>query len=363
MLRLCVSRAHTLTRITTISQKAPTHAAQRTRGMATQLEQVRIIVVGPRTGEDSFSELRSLPSNATIVAHGATLEELREAGDDALASANVVLNSVTTRGMMTDVLALAPNVRFVQSHFAGVEHLLVPELVNSDIQVSNAKGLYASPLAEFALMGCSYFAKDLPRLLRQKGEKKWEKYYVEDLRDKTMGIIGYGGIGRACGVLAKGYGMRVLAQRRHPERCEGDSVPDEVFGANQIEEVMAQSDYIVAAVPLAPDTLKLIGRKEFAAAKEGSVFINVGRGAVVDEEALVEALQTRLKGAALDVFAVEPLPQSSPLWTMDNVLISPHSADMTPGFLHKAVRLFVENVNRLLRGEELLNLVDKQLGY
>lgn len=126
---------------------------------------------------------------------------------------------------------------------------------------------------------------------------------------------------------------------------------------------MAQSDYIVAAVPLAPDTSKLIGRKEFAAAKEGSVFINVGRGAVVDEEALVDVLRTRLKGAALDVFAVEPLPASSPLWTMDNVLISPHSADMTAGFLHKAVRLFVDNVNRLLRGEELLNLVDKRLGY
>lgn len=102
----------------------------------------------------------------------------------------IILNSVTTRGMMTDILAKARNVKFVQSHFAGVEHLLVPELVNSDIQVSNAKGLYASPLAEFAIMGCTYFAKDLPRLLRQKADKRWEKYMVQELRGATMGIIG-----------------------------------------------------------------------------------------------------------------------------------------------------------------------------
>ena len=177
-------------------------------------------------------------------------------------------------------------------------------------------------------------------------------------------LIRYGGIGRACGVLAKSYGMKVLAQRRRPELCTGDDVPDAVFGASQIAEVMSQSDYIVAAAPLAPGTLKMIGRNEFAAAKQGSVFINVGRGAIVDEEALIEALQSsKLHGAALDVFAVEPLAASSPLWTMPNVLISPHSADMTVGFLHKAVRLFVENVGRLSHGQPLLNLVDKKLGY
>jgi phosphoglycerate dehydrogenase-like enzyme len=142
-----------------------------------------------------------------------------------------------------------------------------------------------------------------------------------------------------------------------------DTVPDAMYSQDQLPEMMAQCDYIVIAAPLTPETRHMVGVKEFAAAKEGSVVINVGRGAVVDEEALIEALRTKLKGAALDVFTVEPLDPASPLWTMENVLISPHTADVTRGFVNRSMKLFVENVPRFINGEPLVNIVDKQLGY
>lgn len=157
--------------------------------------------------------------------------------------------------------------------------------------------------------------------------------------------------------------MRILAQRRRPELSSQDPVPDAMYSQAQLSELIAESDYIVVAAPLTAETKKMIGAQELAAAKEGAVFINVGRGAVVDEEALIEALRTKLKGAALDVVTVEPLDPSSPLWTMENVLISPHTADVTRGFINRSIKLFVENVGRFLNNTALENIVDKQLGY
>lgn len=176
-------------------------------------------------------------------------------------------------------------------------------------------------------------------------------------------MCSYGAIGRQCAVVGKALGMRILAQRRRPEMSSDDSIPDAMYSQDQLPEMMAQCDYVVIAAPLTPETRHMVGAKEFAAAKEGSVLINVGRGAVVDEEALIEALRTKLKGAALDVVTVEPLDPASPLWTMENVLISPHTADVTRGFINRSMKLFVENVPRFISSEPLANIVDKQLGY
>jgi hypothetical protein len=180
------------------------------------------------------------------------------------------------------------------------------------------------------MMACSYYAKDLPRLMKQKQAQNWEKYDVEELRGKTLGVVGYGDIGRATAKLANAYGMRVVALRRHPEISVNDPLCDKVLGTGKaaLNELMAESDYVVCSAPSTISTRGMVNEDAFAAAKEGMVFINLGRGPVVDEKAMVKALKSgQLKGAALDVFAEEPLPKGHDLWGLDNVLISPHNMD------------------------------------
>ena len=191
------------------------------------------------------------------------------------------------------------------------------------------------------MMACSYFAKDLPRMLKNKKNKSWDNYDIEELRGKTMGIIGYGDIGRACAKMASVYGMRIVALRRHPNLSQKDPLCDRVYGTDKesLNQLMAESDYIVCAAPATPETIGMISAEALGHAKSTAVFINVGRGPIVDEEALIRCLQDgKLKGAGLDVFAVEPLPEDSPLWEMDNVLPSPHNMDKTKvGFRNGAV--------------------------
>jgi phosphoglycerate dehydrogenase-like enzyme len=172
-------------------------------------------------------------------------------------------------------------------------------------------------------------------------------------------------IGYHCARAAKFFGMTVLAVRRRPELSEGDEVIDECFGTDDIPTVMSESDYVVVATPLTKSTVGLIGKKELAVAKEGQVLINISRGAVMDEEALIEALQSgeRIKGAALDVFCTEPLPKSSPFWNVPNLLLSPHNADMTVSFRHQSIKHFTLNCHRFVGGEELESIVDKECGY
>eukprot|EP01041_Mallomonas_annulata_P016582 gene16582-34541_t len=231
--------------------------------------------------------------------------------------------------------------------------------------MTNAKGIFSSSLAEYVMGVCTYFSKDFPRLMRQKNEHKWEKYCVTELRGQTMGILGYGDIGKACAILAKAYGMRVIAMRRRPEMSAEDPLIDEIFGPEGIESVMSLSDYVVVVAALTADTKGMVDSKALAAAKPGQILINIGRGPLIDEEALVTALQdgSRLRGAALDVFCVEPLPESSPFWDIPNVLISPHNADMTTDFRHKSVKFFTENCGRFLEGKSLQAIVDKRSGY
>jgi phosphoglycerate dehydrogenase-like enzyme len=176
--------------------------------------------------------------------------------------------------------------------------------------------------------------------------------------------VGYGEIGRAAAELAKAFGMRVAALRRRPELCAGDPAVDLVFPPAGIREMLAASDYVLAAAPLTAATRGLIGRAELGAMKPHAVLINVGRGPVVDEAALIEALrERRIRGAALDVFDEEPLPAGHPFFSLDNVLLSPHCADHTPGWQEAAVRFFVENFHRYVNGEPLRNVVDKRQGY
>ena len=275
--------------------------------------------------------------------------------------------------VLPEVLDAFPSIQWIHCRSAGIDFILeanstFPEMVTSrGIHVTNAKGQFSSTLAEYALFACSYFAKDLPRLMRQQKEHNWEKYDVEELRGKTMGIVGYGDIGRACAKLATVYGMRVVALRRHPFLSKDDPYCDEIYGRDKasLNRLMSESDYIVCSAPSTVETRGLVNAYAFEVVKENAVFINVGRGPVVDEVALWGALKRKkLKGAALDVFTEEPLPPTHPLWSMPNVLISPHNMDQTATFMHEATEFFMnENLPRFMCGEDLLNPADPNLGY
>ena len=233
--------------------------------------------------------------------------------------------------------------------------------------MTNAKGSFSSTLAEYNMMAIAYFAKDLPRLLRQKNDKNWEKYSVEEIRGKTLGIIGYGDIGRACAKLAKAYGMNVVAQRRNPSLSENDPYADIVYGNGQetTNKIMSECDYILIAAPLTDATRGMVNKEAFDNIQKNAVLINVGRGPIIDEIAMIAALKEgKFKGAALDVQATEPLPVSSELWELENVLLSPHNMDQTATFNMEATDFFLkENLPRFVRGETLLNPVDKASGY
>eukprot|EP00808_Paulinella_micropora_P006782 g30752.t1 len=216
------------------------------------------------------------------------------------------------------------------------------------------------------MLGCNYFAKDLPRLLRQKEQKKWEKVCVEELRGKTFGIVGYGSIGEACGQLAKAHKMRVIAIKRQaaPGGTSKDNLADALYPPEEMSNLFSENDYVVCALPGTKDTKKMIDQSCFSSMKSNAVFINIGRGSTVDEEALIETRkQGKIKGAVLDVFAEEPLPRDSPLWTMSNVFMSPHCADQTAEFQIESMQFFMENMQRFIQDKPLLNIVDKRKGY
>ncbi|CAM9416558.1 unnamed protein product [Discosporangium mesarthrocarpum] len=260
---------------------------------------------------------------------------------------------------------MLPQLKWLHSRFAGVDHLLFPEMVESGVALTNARGLFSPALAEYTMLACLYFAKDVDRWKQQQRNRKWEKFVVSEVAGKTLGVLGYGDIGQASARLAKAFGMRVLAQRRRPELSLEDGVADETFGPAQVGEVMSRSDFILVAAALTPETEGMVGEKELAQARPGAVLVSIGRGPVLDEEALADALgNNRLRGAALDVFCTEPLPKDHSFWGMENVLLSPHNADMTSDFLHRSVRLFAENVGAFLKGEALaMHVVDKRAGY
>ena len=270
----------------------------------------------------------------------------------------------TDRELLERVLQAAPRVRWVHSRFAGLEHALTPTLLERPLPLTNARGVFSRSLAEFVIAGLLYFAKDLRRMVSNQMAGVFEPFDVEEIAGRTLAIVGYGDVGRATAQRARALGMRVLAVRRRPEGTRSDALADEVAGFDRLRDVIGRADDVALALPLTPETRRLVGGAELAALGPTGVLVNVGRGATVDEAALVGALEEkRIKGAALDVFETEPLPSSHAFWRLDNVLLSPHCADHTKTWLADASRLFLGNLARFRRGEALLNVVDKRAGY
>jgi phosphoglycerate dehydrogenase-like enzyme len=239
-----------------------------------------------------------------------------------------------------------------------------PELIEHQVTLTNGTGTFSQSLGEFVICGALYWAKDLPRMLRSKAEKRWDVFNILELSTQTMGIVGHGDIGRAIARRAKAFGMHVLALRRDPAPRPGDEDVDRVYATKDILEMLPECDYVVVAAPLTPTTKHLMSTAQFNAMKPAAIIMNVGRGPVIDEAAMVEALSSkRIRGAALDVFEVEPLPQDSPLWVLDNVLMSAHTADHTKDWLEDAVNVFMDEFARWKNGKPLKNVVDKRAGY
>jgi phosphoglycerate dehydrogenase-like enzyme len=282
--------------------------------------------------------------------------------DEAARRADAILVYWAGRELLEPVLALCPGVRWVHSIAAGVDRLMVDGLAARAIVMTNSRGVFSASLAEFALAAILHFAKDIPRMRRAQARAIWDPFEVEMAAGKTLGVLGYGDIGRAAARLARGLGMDVVALRRRAEPVAVDPAGAAIVTTKG--ELLARSDYVLLAAPLTPETHHMVGAPEIAAMKSTAVLINVGRGPLVDESALVQALRDRrIRGAALDVFEIEPLPSQHPLFGMDNVLVSPHCADRTDGWLGEAVACFQANLRRFVSGEPLCNLVDLRAGY
>ena len=266
-------------------------------------------------------------------------------------------------GHFDDLPTVAPRVRWVQATSAGIGQLLRRTgLDRSDIVFTTASGVHAVPLAEFAALAMLYFAKQVPRLLSQQREHRWERFAGRELRGRTVAIVGLGKIGMEVARVSRALGLRVTGTRR------GSAVADAAVDAErplgELRELLADADYVVLAVPHTAETEGLIGAAELSVMRRGAVLVNIGRGKVVDEPGLIEALRSgQLGGAALDVFAQEPLPPDSPLWDMPNVLVNPHSASTADSENAKLTDLFRENLRRYLAGQPLLNVFDRERGY
>ncbi|HET7707249.1 MAG TPA: D-2-hydroxyacid dehydrogenase [Thermoanaerobaculia bacterium] len=308
---------------------------------------MRLVAIAPPSFEPLEALRREAPGIEIIASED--LEKLRSD----VRGAEVILLAPRHGRLLTDLWRDLTSTKWIHALGAGVEALPLDLLRRSEIIVTNSRGLYADALGEFAIAGMLWFAKDLRRLVRNQAARRWERLNVERLEGKTVGIIGYGGIGQAVGRRVTALGMRVISVRRQQE-----------FGDASIDDVIAEADYLVLSTPLTPSTFHLLNRERIAAMRPDAVLINVSRGQIVDESALAEALLAKkIRGAALDVFETEPLPVESPLWALENVLLSPHSADHTADSHQRAMTFFIENLRRYQRGESLENVVDKEQGY
>lgn len=309
------------------------------------------------------------PQIAMLREHLASIEIIvgnsAEAFEQAAVRATVLFNWSGPLALFKKVFAMCPNLLWVHSRSVGLERTLFPELVESAVPLTNGVGVFSASLGEFVLGAILYFAKDFRRMIRNQMAGTWEAFDVLWASGQTVGIIGYGDIGHAVAERARALGMTVLASRRHASPSRGaDPLVAEVFLPERRLEMISRCDYVVVAMPLTAETRGIIGVAEFAAMKPSAVVINVGRGPVIDEAAMVSALLNgTIKGAALDVFDHEPLPAGHPFYKLENVLLSPHCADHTPDWLDNAMKFFIEQYNRFGEGKALLNVVDKKLGY
>jgi phosphoglycerate dehydrogenase-like enzyme len=301
-----------------------------------------VVWVLAQPGDESLGVLEPAPEGVRFVV-GTDPEEF-----DGAPRPNAVFDCWSGPRRVSGVLSRVPDLEWFHSRAAGLDGVLVPELAASSAIVTNGRGAFSHSLAEFVLAALLFFVKDLRRLTRSQEDGTWDPFDPEMLHGRTLGIVGYGDIGRATAARLHPLGVKILALRRRPELSANDPLVEEVLPLERLHELMRRSDDVLVAAPLTPETRGLVDAEALAAMKKTAVLVNV---------------QERIRGAALDVFETEPLPAGHPFWNLPNLLLSPHCADHVPGWVADGTRVFLDNLHRFLRGEPLLNVVDKTRGY
>lgn len=271
-------------------------------------------------------------------------------------------------GIPDEVVRRGRRLRWVHSAAAGVRTSLAGPLGESDIQFTNSAGIYGPPLAEWAIGAMLYFARGFDRAMSPADPWPYDAFAasghpLREIEGSRVAVVGYGGIGREIGRRARALGMKVTAVRAHPDRPSGEDV-DRVVGPEELHDAVSDAHYVVVALAETAESAGLVDAGVLAGMRPDAVLLNLARGSIVDEAALISALREgRLRGAALDVFATEPLPADSPLLQLSNVLATPHAGSVSPRFWERQSDLMADNLARYLRGEPLLNLVDRRRGY
>lgn len=330
------------------------------------MEYVNVLVTDP-IDEEGMRRIGEV-SGRVRATHISDLTRAEQRGDRAaeekldalLAEAEIVCGFILPR----DVIRRAPKLKWIQMLSTGVDVVVDEAFRASPVVMTKVDGVHSHTVAEFVFAMVLMFAKKMPFCLEQKRNRQWQQYTPSVLRSKTMGIVGLGHVGRSVARIAKAFDMRVVATRRSAKRAGGARHVDLVLPSDRLHELLAESDFVALTLPLTGESKEMIGEAELRAMKPTAYLINIGRGPIVNERALIRALDEGwIGGAGLDVFATEPLPADSRLWELPNVIYSPHVAGYMEGYGAGVTELFLENLRRYISGEKLLNVVSKKKGY
>ena len=316
-------------------------------------DRMKLIVIN-KLSADKAADIAAAVPGSSVECYASTAEAVPHAAE---------ADAVATWGFMPvdRLLAAGPHIRWVHSLSDGVEALLCPALVNGNILLTNSHGIHDKPVAEHVMSMILAWSRALPVFIRQQEQHSWKRARTDSVYGKSIAIIGFGGIGRAVAERAKAFGMKVYAVKR---RRSDELFADRVYSTGEISDVLPLADYVVCALPATKDTEGYFQAEHFKAMKKTAFFINIARGSIIDETALVHALQKKeIAGAGLDVFSKEPLPPDHPLWSMENVILTPHTGSMVPDFWPKLLKLLKDNFVSFAAGSPLMNIVDKTKGY
>lgn len=258
-----------------------------------------------------------------------------------------------------DVVTGSESLRWVHVGGAGIDHLGIWDPAR--LTVTNSSGIHRDLMSQYAIAAMVMFTQHFPLYARQQRERIWQRRDCQNLRGRTAVVVGFGNIGQAIGTAARAFGMRVIGVRTTPEPSDA---ADEVWPVSRLSDAAAEADYFILCLPLTDRTRGSIDAGIIGALKPGAVMINIARGGIVDEAALLEALDgDRIKGAVMDVFATEPLPEESPFWDHPKVILTPHSSSDATGWERDVAEIYCQNVGRLLEGKAMINIVDPSRGY